>query len=265
MDRVEISPRQQRGVKSIRFDLHRIKKDYIEAISDWVVTTDIFRFYPSIYTHSIVWAAYGKGKVKSNLGVYAGSLAETRIDMSVRSGNRNQTVGIPIGPETSSIIANIISARIDVNFEDNHMMKNINVDDNRIDRLQDDWFVGTDSLEDAEVVLSAISSVYREYGLEINGSKTTVDRVIQLAEDRWVSEIGAFLSHKSGSLHGGRLREFLKLCLRLQKDHAREPVINYALSVLESQKPNEYDVEPLESFLLKAGLISPISRIEYAG
>ena len=53
LNRIEIGRNYVRRIKGINFELHRAKKDYIEAISDWLVATDISPFYPSIYTHSI--------------------------------------------------------------------------------------------------------------------------------------------------------------------------------------------------------------------
>ncbi len=146
LDRIQIGNSYKRSIKGVNFELHTAKKDYIQAVADWLVVTDNSRFYPTIYTHSIPWAAYGKHKVKSNIPLYQGSLAD-RIDLLVRSGNRNQTVGIPIGPETSRIIAEIISSRIDQQFSLREKLTSTHVD-----RLQDDWFVGVDTLEKAEVV-----------------------------------------------------------------------------------------------------------------
>nr|WP_281406879.1 RNA-directed DNA polymerase [Methylobacterium sp. WL103] len=239
-------------MRSINFQSHRAKKNYIEAVSDWLVKTDISRFYPSIYTHSIPWAAYGKDKVKSNIPLYEGSLAD-RIDVLLRACNRNQTVGIPIGPESSRIIAEIISARIDNDFAE----KAPYIENNAIDRLQDDWFIGLKTLESAERALSTIGSVYRNYSLDINGSKTSVTRVIGEFGQQWVSEIGAFLSHKPGPVRGSRLREFLYLSIRMQIKFPSEAVTSYVLSIIETQSISPADVEPLESFLLKSALISP--------
>ena len=110
-----VSDTDSRAIKGINFALHRAKKGYLEATADWLVKTDISRFYPSIYTHSIPWAAYGKERVKAGLDFYKGSFAD-RLDLLVRSCNRNQTIRLPIGPETSRIIAEIISSRIDSEF-----------------------------------------------------------------------------------------------------------------------------------------------------
>lgn len=173
----------------------------------------------------------------------------------VRSCNRNQTIGIPIGPETSRIIAEIISSRIDSDFQ----KKLPDIPNESIDRLQDDWFIGVNTLEKAETALSTVTTIYREYGLEINGTKTSIDRIISSSESTWISEISAFLSHKSGVVRGARLRELLSLSLRLQTQYPNEPVINYSLSVIEGQNIAKIDAEVLESFLLKAAVTSPIS------
>ncbi|MET3484371.1 RNA-directed DNA polymerase [Methylobacterium sp. 1973] len=254
IDKIKVSENYPRSIKGIQYSVHLAKKGHIEAVSNWIVKTDISRFYSTIYTHSIPWAAYGKESVKSNLRMYQGSLAD-RLDALVRASNRNQTVGIPVGPETSRVISEIISSRIDDNF--GSLVSG--VEEGRVDRLQDDWLVGADTFEQAENVLSVITKVYREFGLEINGSKTTVNRMIAISGGEWISEINAFLSHRSGAIKGSRLREFLSLTLRLQAKYPYESVTSYTLTIIESQRIFSADVEIVEAFLLKAAVISPIS------
>ncbi len=82
-DEIRVSSEHERAIKGINSALHRVKTTYLEATSDWLVKTDITRFYPSIYTHSIPWAAYGKENVKQRMGYYKGSLAD-RLDVLVR-------------------------------------------------------------------------------------------------------------------------------------------------------------------------------------
>jgi len=253
-DEIRVSDKYERSIKGINFPLHHAKNSFLEATSDWVVKTDITRFYPSIYTHSIAWAAYGKDRVKRQMGYYNGSLAD-RLDVLVRSCNRNQTIGIPIGPETSRIIAEVISARIDEGFTN----KRCELPEGAVDRLQDDWVVGVDTLEEAEKILSLISALYREFGLEINGSKTSIEHIVAVERTTWISEIRAFLSHQPGRLKASRLREFLTMCLRLQAENQVEPVINYALSVIENTAVVRSDIESLESFLLKSAIVAPNS------
>lgn len=253
-DEIRVGPDFERSVKGINFAVHATKKSYLQATSDWVVTTDITRFYPSIYTHSIAWAAYGKERVKRNLTAYKGSLAD-RIDLLVRSCNRNQTVGIPVGPETSRIIAEVISARIDSEYRSRFPEAKVD----SIDRLQDDWTIGVPSLEEAERVLSVISGIYRGFGLDINGSKTSIDRIVSERQSAWISEMGAFLSQGRGVLSGARLREFLELTLILQSQNPSAPVVSYALSVIEDVEIAPGDLPATESFLIKAAVVAPIS------
>jgi hypothetical protein len=253
VDRLKFAADSERGISDINFRAHAAKKNFIEATADWLVLTDITRFYPSIYTHSIPWAAYGKTRVKADLPRYVGALGD-RIDALLRSCNRDQTVGIPIGPETSRIVAEIISSRLD-----QHLFERQPLDQNRADRLQDDWFVGADDLVEAEKTLSTLHQVYREYGLEINGSKTSIDRVVSSHAPTWKSELSGFLSHRNGALQGARLREFFDLSIRLQVNHRNDPVINFALAVLERDRYHDDDLANIETFLLKAAQLSPIS------
>lgn len=274
IETAQLSAAYPRAVRPINFEAHRAKKSYIEASADWIVKTDITRFYPSIYTHSIPWAAYGKEKIKANLETYKGTLAD-RLDQLVRSCNRNQTVGIPIGPETSRILADTISARIDDDFSGElaklqaaagngkFKSKSASIGADQVDRLQDDWFVGSPSLDQSENALASIARCYRAYSLDINGSKTSVERITASSPDKWLSELGGFLSHTNEPFSRARLREFLNLTLRLQLDHPREPVIIYSLSVLESRRSKIPDIAALESFLIKSASIAPsaLSRI----
>lgn len=254
VDKIRFLASSERSLKPINFAVHSAKNSYLTATSDWLVATDISRFYPSIYTHSIAWAAYGKEKVKANMRLFNGSLAD-RLDQLLRKCNRDQTMGIPVGPESSRIVAEIISSRIDDDFS-SHIP---GLRNDQINRMQDDWFIGVGSLEDAETALSKLSEIYRSYGLEINGSKTSIDHIVSIADEPWLSEMSAFLAHGSGSIGSRKLMSFMSLSLRLQRDHPFSHVIPYALSVIEDQIESVSDVDLLESFLLKATLISPIS------
>lgn len=261
-DKIYIRSEYERAVKEINFDIHTTKKRYLEATSDWIVKTDVNLFYPSIYTHSIAWAAYGKAYVKSHSTKCSGFLAD-RIDCLVRSCNGKQTVGIPIGPETSRIVAEILSARIEKEYCENNDTASVK----NTTRLQDDWVVGVKSLEEAENVLSTINKVYRTYGLNINGDKTSIDSVISERPSAWISEIQMFLPHKdkdkdkeiSRKLTGMWLAEFLDLVLVLQLRNPNDRVVSYALSSIKKEEISSQDIPVIESFLIKSATVAPLS------
>jgi hypothetical protein len=259
LDRIEISDRSPRALKEINFAIHNEKKLFIETTNNFVVSTDISRFYPTIYTHSIAWAAYGKENVKKHRDFYGHSLAE-RIDSLVRKCNRNQTIGIPIGPDTSRIIADVISARIDFEFfEQNkdflhsfarqthskepirdHGARALPSDlERHIDRLQDDWTVGVNSAENAEKILSAIQRSYYAFGLDINGSKTAIEKSVVKSSPAWPGEIRSFLRFSQKGISGTWLVDFLNFTFHLQLKYPGESVLNFALTVLAGQSPSE--------------------------
>src|SRR5690606_20874699 len=47
IDEIVVSMEHERAVKSINFRAHEAKKSFIEATADWLVCTDISRFYPT--------------------------------------------------------------------------------------------------------------------------------------------------------------------------------------------------------------------------
>jgi hypothetical protein len=82
----------------------------LRSRSRYVIQTDISRFYQSIYTHSIPWALHGKAAAKANR---SRRLIGNTLDKLVREGQDRQTIGVPIGPDTSLIIAEIILSSVD--------------------------------------------------------------------------------------------------------------------------------------------------------
>ncbi|TKJ07541.1 RNA-directed DNA polymerase, partial [Bacillus cereus] len=67
----------------------------------YVLRTDISRFFPTIYTHSIPWACHGKTFAKKNR---KNNHFGNALDTNIRNTQDQQTFGIPIGPDSSYII-----------------------------------------------------------------------------------------------------------------------------------------------------------------
>lgn len=65
----------------------------------FMVRADLSRFYQTLYTHSIPWALHTKEVAKSKKADK--TLPGNAIDIAVRSTQDQQTLGIPVGPETS--------------------------------------------------------------------------------------------------------------------------------------------------------------------
>jgi hypothetical protein len=82
----------------------------VSAGYKYALRTDISRFFPTIYTHSIPWACHGKDFAKKNR---SNSYFGNALDTNVRNTQDQQTLGIPVGPDSSYIISEIIGSVLD--------------------------------------------------------------------------------------------------------------------------------------------------------
>jgi len=140
-------------------DFATIERRLVEILSAYrsCLRTDISRYYPTIYTHSIPWALYGKTYCKANLNT--GSFKQTlgdRLDACVRQCQQNQTMGVPVGPETSRVIGEIIGVGIE-----NLLADSLSGFADRSLRYVDDINIGYDEGDSVELILSAIARALR--------------------------------------------------------------------------------------------------------
>lgn len=142
---------------------------------------DISMFYHRIYTHSIPWALLGKDRAKQvynnidkfktssdsrDLYDYKMFVIGDEIDVASRATQEDQTIGIPVGPDTSLIIAELILAQVDKFVERER--------DISACRYFDDYYIYTNSKERADEVLKKVEQILYEYNLEINESKVSI-------------------------------------------------------------------------------------------
>lgn len=246
---LDVSELTSRAIANPEFALHRAHKEAIVSVCNWITETDIARFYPSIYTHSISWAAYGKIEYKKDPKKYKNSLAD-QLDVAVRKCNRSQTVGIPIGPDSSRVIAEIVSS-----YVDSKVAAATGLTRHEADRLQDDWLIGSKTLEEAESRLAAVIRAYQELGLDINGRKTGITHVANATYARWRSRL---LNLRSGGrLTGDRLGEFLRAAINEQIDDPSDSILPYVYAILIGAKFDWDDIPTVQSFVTRSVAVDP--------
>jgi hypothetical protein len=103
----------------VNFATKSIKEAEILSKYPFVLKADIANFFHTIYSHSIPWGVLGKEHVKKVRE--EGSKSEksdlekhwsSQIDLAVQRGNSRETFGIPVGPDTSRIIAELLLAGV---------------------------------------------------------------------------------------------------------------------------------------------------------
>jgi hypothetical protein len=86
----------------------------LSARRETYVAADVRAFFHSIYTHAIAWAIHGKEVAKQQRGT---ALYGNLIDLLCRNAQDGQTIGLPVGPDTSRLIAEIVAAAMDVQLQ----------------------------------------------------------------------------------------------------------------------------------------------------
>lgn len=242
-----IDLKKMRSLKCL-YDLGELpfKSNLIKYNNKYTLKTDVSRYYPTIYTHSIPWALHSKPKSKKNR---IGNILGNQIDLAVRNTTDGQTIGIPIGPDTSLVIAEIIGAAMD--SEIILRMKRI-----KGFRYIDDYELFFKTISQAEQAKYNIYNIMRDYELECNPRKTEVIESPELLEKNWVREL-KFFRFRSKYTEENDLLSFFSIANKLSKEFPDEPILKYALARIKSHYISEKNWKIYEAFILKTILIEP--------
>jgi len=226
--------------------------------SRFVVNTDISRFYPTIYTHTIPWAIHTKEVAKRN---HSPSLIGNDLDVCVRSCQDLQTLGIPTGPYTSHILANIIASKIDDVLYQELRKKRIKF---KGYRYVDDYKLFFQTYADAEFAVSSLNLILRAYELEINSAKTTITELPEVLESVWVSGLKNFKFKQVSKSKKPRpiannyeIISFFSKAFEYVKKYPNQNVLKYSLKMMKNIDVNYRDWSVLESLILKSIIAEP--------
>lgn len=181
-------------------ELSHLKNERMAA-SRYVVSTDISRFFPSIYTHALSWAFHGKAQSKADPHPRSRDVFFNRLDYILRQAQDGQTIGIPIGPDSSRVIAEILATEVDADF-----LAQSGREKPVLLRHVDDIWIGARTQDDAEQLLYNYRSVLREYELDINELKTFISPTAKQVPHFWPKELGDLL--RSEFAFGSARRSF---------------------------------------------------------
>lgn len=210
------SGRTGRAVVSSAVDKFTSLRAASRATARFLLKTDISRFYHSIYTHSIPWAAHGKPVAKAD---HSKALYGNVIDTLVRRCQDNQTLGLPIGADTSFILSEFVLAAAERKLLDK--VKRLNGF-----RHVDDYELCFDTRSDAEQALAALQESLTEFELALNPSKTQIIELPIPLEKPWASELRGFRIGSSES----DLVAFFDRAFVLSKQNPDESVLSYAIA-----------------------------------
>jgi hypothetical protein len=195
----------------------------VRATSRYIVRADVADFYGSIYTHAISWAVHGKEEAKRFRN--DGSLLGNRLDRLVRNGQYGQTVGIPVGPDTSHVFGELILARVDQALAGQGCSNAF--------RYMDDYELGAMTLAHAEGSLADLQAALARFELSLNPRKTDISSLPAELETAWVPELRLFSIAKSPSRQRYDLMRYFARAFQLARQFPDGNVLKYAVSRLD--------------------------------
>lgn len=244
-----IDPNKERALISkdsfVAFKRRRLNESFDNL---YEVKTDVSRFYGTIYTHSIPWLVHTKPVAKLNRIDY--SLLGNAIDRDLRNSNSGQTVGIPIGPDTSLVVAEIITCLIDKQIQ--AQLKNV-----KTFRFIDDYYLYCDSYADAEKAFKFVQSLLTEYQLDINEEKTRISKAPFAFDSKWSIELGSFTFRKKANSQLTDIERFVSLSLIHSIENPKDSVLLFSIQVLKYLKLFDENWDTYESLILKIGITEP--------
>lgn len=212
----------------------------------YLLKIDISRFYNSIYTHSIPWALHSKsvskGERRRNM------LFGNQLDEDCRKTMDGQTIGIPVGPDTSRVISELILAAIDQKITDQlPPFSGI--------RIIDDYYLYLDNLGDVEIARGQIHKIMAEFELELNPSKDIIHKVPEIMESKWYADLKMIRFSRSPAAQRKQLISFFDLAITYAKDHPDDAVMSYAISKIRNLEVHYTNFKLLQSLMLNAMLL----------
>ncbi|HUU28414.1 MAG TPA: RNA-directed DNA polymerase [archaeon] len=223
---------------------HRAK---VRATSRYILQTDIATFYPSVYTHSIPWALHTKTKSKANR---TEKLIGNLVDRIIRNSQDGQTIGIPIGPDTSLLIAETINSVIDVSLS--------KYSDQNGYRYMDDFEFGFNNYAEAELMLAKLQELLNDFELQLNPKKTRIFELPEPLENPGIVELRNFPfrgKHASSQEHD--LIHYFTRAFQLVKSYPDQGILRYAVSRLNYDEITENNRSFFQNLLLQCATTDP--------
>src|SRR5205823_1348778 len=176
------------------------------------------------------------------------TLPGNAIDSALRNTQDQQTLGIPVGPETSDLIAEIIGAAIDDQLQTD-VPNLIGI------RYVDDFHLYFPTRAQAEEALTILIAAAKEFELEVNQTKTEIIELPESLEPKWKTELRSFsIGEETQRLD---LLGFFSRAFELANDFPGHNVLKYAVARSSGVTVKQENWSPYESFLLTSLMGEP--------
>lgn len=177
----------QKAFTSLDFRRWDVERARICAECPVILTADISRFFYTVYTHSIPWAILGKNKAKDYLAHNKKALFDhwsSDFDAALQACQSRETFGIPVGPDTSRIIAELLMAGVE-----NDPVFSATIAARPMARLLDDIIIGFEDEASAKRALASLRRTLWKFNLQLNEEKTAIRSSRNVYLDPWKLDV----------------------------------------------------------------------------
>jgi hypothetical protein len=176
----------------------------------------------------LVGKAAAKRATRRHTPVLGKDLDDASVDL-----NFGQTKGLPIGPDTSYALAELILCAVDIMMVEklgpafrNHTLPGL--------RITDDFEFYAGTISEAEDVLLAWETAAAHYELQVNPSKTRIRELPTPLQDRWQIELSRFVFRSGKNALINDLYAYFSLAFEAAAEHPTSSVIAWALQRITS-------------------------------
>lgn len=211
-----------RAIQSASIASKRKGQAHLASMFPVILSLDINRYYGSIYTHSIPWAVLGKEPAKI---MFANNTLNSHwsasLDRFTRNCNQSQTVGLPIGPDTSRIISEMILSRLDAELT----APGSGLASSQVYHNIDDYQFGCFDIQAAENYQSLFARTITRFELRLNDFKTSIDHGL----DFYPCNFQRFFDILGNTSGRNFVEHFFEILYQLDGRYPQVNVIGYAL------------------------------------
>ncbi|WP_437715370.1 RNA-directed DNA polymerase [Sorangium sp. So ce448] len=209
-----------------------------------------------MYTHAIPWALHTKAIAKSDRSTKKSAtggppLLGNVLDEASRNIQSGQTVGIPIGPDTSLPLGEAILTEVDKIVVGRLGSSVLGF------RFVDDYEFVFDTFAEAEQARNVLQDSLAEYELQLNPRKTRIIELPGTLDTPWAQDLAAFsLGSKSQSVLQSQLIRYFSRTFDLANAFPGDPVLKYAVRRL-SDVDTKSASSVLQQLLFQAAVADP--------
>ena len=193
-----------------------------------IAKTDIVGCFPTMYTHSIPWAAHGVSTAKRKRD--DPRLWGNVLDRATQATRDGQTNGLTVGPRSSNLIAEIVLTKID------QML--IKAGYTAVERSIDNYTFYARDRAQADRFLRDLAQFLRAFDLTMHEGQ--VLPLPQASEKDWVSQLNStrLFTRKRSRRTKRFTTTLLDEAVRLARSTGNAAVLKYAIKMVDSDLPS---------------------------